>query len=204
MQPYVLPELPYDYSALEPHCSARTLELHHGQHHAAYVDGANAAALQLAAAGVAGDDDLLGSLRSALTFHVSGHVLHSMLWCTMSPTGGGRPDGELMAAIRETFGTFETMQCQVSAAATSIRGSGWGALAWEPVAGALVVEMVHDHQGNIGNGSVPLLALDVWEHAYYLQYQNRRAEWVAAFWNLVDWENVGRRFASVRLLDLLL
>jgi superoxide dismutase, Fe-Mn family len=199
---YVLPELGYDYSALEPHYSARMLELHHGKHHAAYVNGANSTLEKLAEARAKGQFDALNQLQKSLAFHVSGHVLHSLLWRNMSPQGGGEPEGELKAAIDEYFQSFSALRNQMSEAANNVQGSGWGALAWEPVGHRLVVEQIHDHQGNIGNGTVPLLVLDMWEHAYYLQYQNVKADWVKAFWKLVDWQDVAKRFKSVRTLDL--
>jgi Fe-Mn family superoxide dismutase len=202
MKKYALPELAYDYSALEPHYDARTLELHHGKHHAAYVAGANATLEKLAEAREHGRFETLNQLQKSLAFHVSGHVLHSLFWRNLSPHGGGRPGGELLAAIDEGFGSFDAMQQQMNQAATGVQGSGWSALAWEPVGHGLVVEQVHDHQGNIGNGTVPLLVLDMWEHAYYLQYRNVKADWVTAFWKLVDWEDAGNRFRSVRGLDM--
>ena len=151
---------------------------------------------------VEGQFEALNQLQKSLAFHVSGHVLHSLLWRNMSPHGGGRPEGELSSAIGEYFGGFDGMCSQMSAAANNVQGSGWGALAWEPVGHRLVVEQIHDHQGNIGNGTVPLLVLDMWEHAYYLQYENVKGDWVKAFWKLVDWEDVAKRFQSVRTLDL--
>ncbi len=204
MKTYVLPELTYDYSALEPHYSAQMLELHHSQHHAAYVAGANATLGKLAAARASSHFETINQLQKSLAFHVSGHVLHSLLWRNLSPNGGGQPDGELHFAINECFGSFEAMRSQMIEAATNVQGSGWGALAWEAVGQRLVVEQIYDHQGNIGNGTIPLLVLDMWEHAYYLQYQNVKASWVSAFWKLVDWEDVGRRFHSVRTVDLVL
>lgn len=202
MKKYILPELGYDYSALEPHYSARVLELHHGKHHAAYVTGANATLEKLEAARADAKYETLNQLQKSLAFHVSGHVLHSILWRNLSPHGGGQPQGELLAAVQEYFGTYEALRQQLTAAAVSVQGSGWGVLAWEPVGRFLVVEQVHDHQGNIGNGTIPLLVLDMWEHAYYLQYENRKDDWVAAYWKLVNWEDVAGRFDSVRSLDL--
>ncbi len=204
MEKYSLPDLGYDYSALEPHYSARTLELHHSKHHAAYVSGANSALAILAAARADGEFDTINQMQKSLAFHVSGHVLHSLLWRNLSPHGGGEPEGELLAAIDEYFGTFAALRSQMTAAAVNVQGSGWGAIAWEPVGKRLVVEQIYDHQGNIGNGTVPLLVLDMWEHAYYLQYQNVKGDWVKAFWKLVDWEDVAKRFESVRALDLVL
>ena len=161
---YTLPALPYDYAALEPHYSARLLELHHDKHHAAYVAGANTTLEKLAEA----------------------------------------RDKEDFAAIKESFGSVANLKGQLNEAALNVQGSGWGTLAWEPLAKRLVTEQVYDHQGNIGNGTVPLLVLDMWEHAYYLQYQNVKGEWVKAFWKIVNWEDVRQRLEKVRTLDLAL
>ena len=199
MKPYALPELPYDHSALEPHYAAQLLELHHGKHHAAYVAGANATLEKLVVARETRNYEAINQLQKNLAFHVSGHVLHSLFWRNMSPHGGGQPEEELGAAIQESFAAFRS---QLTESALNVQGSGWGALAWEPVGQRLVVEQVYDHQGNIGNGTVPLLVLDMWEHAYYLQYRNVKADWVGAFWKLVHWEDVAQRFGRVRTLDL--
>ena len=204
MSKYTLPELAYDYSALEPHYSARLLELHHGKHHAGYVTGANETLERFGEARADGDFAAINQLQKNLAFHLSGHVLHSLLWKNLSPRGGGEPDGELAAAVAEFFGSFTGLNRQLTEAAMNVQGSGWGALGWEPLGGRLVVEQVYDHQGNIGNGTVPLLVLDMWEHAYYLQHENIKGDWVNAFWRLVDWSDVAKRFSSVRTLDLLL
>jgi Fe-Mn family superoxide dismutase len=198
MDTYVLPDLPYDYAALEPHYSARHVELHHDKHHATYVKGANETLAKLAEAREKGEFSHLIQLEKSLAFNVSGHVLHSILWENLSPDGGGEPEGELRAAIDDTFGSFPSLRDHISEAATSIQGSGWATLAWEPVAGRLLVEQVYDHQGNVGQGAAPLLALDMWEHAFYLQYENRKADWVAAYWRLVNWPDVARRFDAAR------
>ena len=202
MPRYKLPELPYDYAALEPHYSAQLLELHHKKHHAAYVTGANTALEKLAEARAKEDFAAINQLAKSFAFNLSGHVLHSLFWKNLSPKGGGEPQGELGAAIQEYFGSFAGMKGQLTEAATNIQGSGWGALAWEPLGKQLVVEQVYDHQGNIGNGTVPLLVLDMWEHAYYLQYQHAKGDWVTAFWKVVNWEDVAQRFQKVRTLDL--
>ena len=202
MKKYALPDLPYGYSALEPHYSARLLELHHGKHHAAYVAGANTTLEKLAAAREQRDFSTINLLQKNLAFHVSGHVLHSLLWRNMSPHGGGQPAGDLALAVQESFGSSDALKSQLTEASLNVQGSGWGAMAWEPVGQRLVVEQVYDHQGNIGNGTVPLLVLDMWEHAYYLQYQNVKADWVTAFWKVVNWEDVAQRFQKVRKLDL--
>ena len=204
MTQYTLPDLPYDYGALEPHLSARILELHHGKHHAAYVSGANKVQQQLASARANDDYDAINQLQKNLAFHLSGHVLHSLFWKNMSPDGGGEPDGELGAAVASYFGGFEAFKAQLSAAAENVQGSGWGAMSWDPVGQALIIEQVYDHQGNVGQGGPPLLVLDMWEHAYYLQYENRKAEWVTAFWEIVNWPDVADRFAKARTLDLAL
>ncbi|HEY8216779.1 MAG TPA: superoxide dismutase [Acidimicrobiia bacterium] len=202
MAVYTLPDLPYDYAALEPHLSAELLELHHDKHHKAYVDGANTTLEKLSAARTNDDFDSINQLQKNLAFHVSGHILHSVFWTNMSPDGGGRPDGDLAAAIDEHLGSFDGFRKQLTQAALNVQGSGWGALAWEPMAQRLVVEQVYDHQGNIGNGTVPLLVLDMWEHAYYLQYRNVKADWVKAFWEIVAWPDVAGRLKKVRDLQL--
>ena len=204
MKRYSLPDLPYDYSALEPHYSGKVLELHHGKHHAAYVSGANATLDKLAEARESKDFAALNQLQKSLAFHVSGHVLHSLFWKNMTPRGGGRPDRDLADAIAESFGSFDGLKSQLTEAALNVQGSGWGAIAWEPLGQRLVVEQIYDHQGNIGNGTVPLLVLDMWEHAYYLQYRNVKADWVNAFWEVVNWEDVAQRINSVRSLELVL
>ena len=202
MANYTLPDLPYDYAALEPHYSAQILELHHDKHHAAYVTGANQTLDKMAEAREKGDFGTIVGLEKTLAFNVSGHILHSVFWKNMSPAGGDRPDGELAAAIDEFFGGFDAFKAQLTQATVTIQGSGWGALAWEPLGGYLLVEQVYDHQGNIGNGALPLLVIDAWEHAFYLQYKNVKADWVAAFWNIVDWGDVSRRFAAARGVSL--
>jgi len=202
MAKYTLPELEYDHAALEPHLSARILELHHDKHHKAYVDGANTVLDKLSEARNSGDFGTINQLEKNLAFHISGHILHSILWRNLSPDGGGKPEGELAAAIDDNLGSFDACKAQISEAATAVQGSGWAALSWEPAGGRLIVEQVYDHQGNVGQGGPPLLVLDMWEHAYYLQYENRKAEWVDAFWELVSWDDVAARFEKARAIDL--
>jgi Fe-Mn family superoxide dismutase len=197
MSTYTLPELPYDEGALAPHVDPRIMELHHGKHHATYVKGANTALEKLADARDSGDFALITKLSKDLAFNLSGHVLHSIFWTCMSPDGGGKPEGELLAAIDESFGSFDDFKAQLTEATTTVQGSGWGALAWEPVAGRLIIEQVYDHQSNIGQGSDPLLVIDAWEHAFYLQYLNDKAAWVDAFWEVADWDSAGRRFDAL-------
>ena len=202
MTKYVLPDLAYDYSALEPHLSGRILELHHDKHHKAYVDGANAVFDKLEEARATGDYGSINQLEKNLAFHLSGHILHSIFWKNLNPAGGDKPTGDLGTAIDEHLGSFDAFRSQLTEAAMNVQGSGWGALSWEPVGKRLIVEQVYDHQGNVGQGGPPLLVLDMWEHAYYLQYENRKAEWVDAFWELVDWDDVATRFTKTRSLDL--
>jgi superoxide dismutase, Fe-Mn family len=200
MKPYVLPDLDYDYSGLEPHYSARVLELHHDKHHKGYVAGVNAALEKLAAAREADDLSAIVGLEKALAFNLSGHVLHTLFWKNLTPGGTDRPSGELAAAIDEHFGSFDAFRKQLSSSASSVQGSGWGALTWEPLGERLFIEQIYDHQGNVGQGGVPLLVIDAWEHAYYLQYENRRADYVDAIWNVIDWADVANRFEGARAL----
>ena len=203
MAAYTLPELPYDLAALEPHYSAEVLELHHDKHHKAYVDGANTTLDKLDEARTSDDYGSINQLQKNLAFHLSGHVLHSMFWENLSPNGGGEPDGELIAAVKEGFGSLEHFKNQMTQAALNVQGSGWGALTWEPLGQRLIIEQIYDHQSNVGQGAPPLLVLDMWEHAYYLQYKNVKADWVDAFWKIVNWPDVAARFERARTLELL-
>jgi len=196
LNPYTLPDLGYDFGALEPHISGKIMELHHGKHHAAYVKGANETLEKLAEVRRKADYATLGGLEKALAFHVSGHVLHSLFWKNMAPRGGGRPGGDLEAAIVRDFGSFESFKKQMTEAAGSIMGSGWAALFWEPMGRRLVVTQILDHQANVTQGGAPLLVLDAWEHAYYLQYQNRKTEFFEAVWNVWNWPDVAERFRA--------
>ena len=198
MKPYVLPDLAYDYGALEPHYSARILELHHDKHHKAYVDGVNATLDKLAAARETDDLSAIVGLEKTLAFNLSGHVLHTLFWQNLAPDTPDCPSGELAAAIDEHFGSFDAFHKQLSSSASSVQGSGWGALTWEPLGERLFIEQIYDHQGNTGQGGVPLLVIDAWEHAYYLQYENRRPDYVTAIWNVIDWNDVEARFTRAR------
>lgn len=197
MGDYTLPDMPYDYAALEPAITGEILELHHARHHAAYVKGANDTLERLAEARDKGEFGNLVGLEKTFAFNLSGHVLHSIFWENLSPDGGDRPDGALGDAVLEHFGTFEAFQKQLTAATTGVQGSGWGVLAWEPLGRRLVVEQVYDHHGNVGMNTTPLLVFDAWEHAYYLQYRNVRPDYVDRLWSLVNWADVARRFADV-------
>ena len=190
MGQYVLPALRYDYGALEPHVSGRIMELHHDKHHAAYVKGANAAIEQLHEARLKGDFTLLAALERALAFNLSGHVLHSLFWQNLSPRGGS-----LAEQVDRDFGSFDAFRRQLTQAAATIMGSGWAALVWEPVGGCLLTTQIYDHQSNLAQAGVPLMVLDAWEHAYYLQYRNNRASYVDAIWNIINWSDVADRFA---------
>jgi len=201
MTTYTLPDLPYDYGALEPHYSAKMLELHHDKHHAAYVKGLNDTMEQLADARAKGDFTSIVGLEKSHAFNLSGHVLHSLFWTNLSPDGGGKPQGELAAAIDENFGSFDAFKAQLTSATTTVQGSGWGVLAWEPLGKRLYVEQVYDHQGNVGQSGVNLLVFDAWEHAFYLQYLNVKADYVKALWEIVNWDDVAGRFAKGRQVD---
>ncbi|RZU66924.1 Fe-Mn family superoxide dismutase [Microterricola gilva] len=198
MSLYTLPELGYDYAALEPAISGRIMELHHGKHHQAYVTGANTALAQLAEARDAGELGNVNKLQKDLAFNLGGHVNHSIFWTNLTPGGSERPDGELAAAIDDGFGSFEKFQAHFTATALGVQGSGWAILAWDILGAQPIIVQLYDQQGNLPAGLIPLLMLDVWEHAYYLDYQNVRASYVSAFWNIVDWQNVATRFERAR------
>ncbi|GAB3707636.1 superoxide dismutase [Nocardiopsis oceani] len=196
--PYSLPELPYDYAALEPWISGQIMELHHDKHHATYVAGANTTLEQMAEAREAGNFGTVNQLQKNLAFHLGGHVNHSVFWKNLSPEGGDKPEGELGAAIDDQFGSFDAFRAHFNAAATGIQGSGWAILAWDALGQRLIIEQLYDQQANIAIGTQPLLMLDMWEHAFYLQYKNVKGEYVKAFWNVVNWADVQERFAAAR------
>jgi Fe-Mn family superoxide dismutase len=199
---YELPELPYGYDALEPLLTRDLLELHHDAHHATYVKGANETLEKLDDARRSKKFEHIGQLEKSLAFNVAGHVLHSLLWKNLTPRGGGEPTGAIATALARDFGSFAAFKEQLTAAASNLQGSGWGALSWEPLGKRLLVEQVFDHQGNTGNSTVPILVVDMWEHAYYLQYRNKKAEWLDAFWQLVNWQDVASRFDKIRKTDI--
>ena len=195
---YSLPELTYDYAALEPHISARIMELHHSKHHKAYVDGANNALAQRAEARETGRFANINRLEKDLAFHLGGHVNHSIFWTNLAPDAGGTPEGEVASAIDEYFGSFDAFKAHFQAASLGIQGSGWGVLSWDPVGSRLVIQQLFDQQANTAQGTIPILQLDMWEHAFYLDYQNVKADYVAALWHIVNWENVAKRFEAAR------
>ncbi|MBZ0263877.1 superoxide dismutase [bacterium] len=196
---YQLPELPYAYDALEPYYDKETVTLHHDKHHAGYVAGLNAAMEKLAAARAAGDFAAVKALSKELAFHGSGHVLHTIFWTNMKNNGGGEPTGELLNQIKKDFGSFEGFKKQFISATNTVEGSGWGILGWNAELGCLLVVQAEIHQDLTVQGIVPIMVCDVWEHAYYLKYQNKRPEWTTTFMDhLVNWENVAERFATAK------
>jgi Fe-Mn family superoxide dismutase len=206
MTKYVLPDLSYDYGALEPNISGRIMELHHDKHHLAYVNGANTALDALAEAREKNDLSMVNKFQKDLAFNLAGHVNHTVFWKNMSPEGGDKPTGELAAAIDNFFGSFDAFRAHFTASALGIQGSGWSILVWDILGQKLIIEQLYDHQGNLSVGSIPLLMLDMWEHAFYLDYQNVKPEYVKAFWNIVNWADVQARFdeASKNTSTLLL
>ncbi len=195
---YVLPPLPYGYDALAPVLGEQTLKLHHDKHHQGYVNGLNAALEKLQAARQSGDYSQIQALSRALAFNGSGHVLHTIFWHSMKPDGGAKIDGDLARAVKQSFGSEDAMKKQFAEATGAVMASGWGVLAYEPVAGQLLIMQAERHQDLTIWGVVPLLVCDVWEHAYYLDYQNKRAEWVDSFLKIANWEYAARRYDAAR------
>jgi len=199
---YTLPKLSYDYDALEPHIDAMTMEIHYTKHHQTYINNLNSA---LEGAGVPADrqvealiadlDALPENIRAAVRNNGGGHANHSLFWMVMSPKGGGQPDGRLAQAIDAELGGFEAFKETFTKAALSRFGSGWAWLSVTPQK-TLVVESTANQDSPLMHGNVPVLGLDVWEHAYYLKYQNRRPEYINAFYNVVDWDEVARRYQA--------
>ena len=193
-----LPPLPYGYDDLEPHIDGQTMRLHHDIHHNAYVTGLNNAEAKLAAARESGDYGLTKHWEREIAFHGSGHFLHSIFWPNMSPNGGGEPKGDLLKAIQDDFGSFDAFKAHFSAASAQAEGSGWGILAYQTLSGSLTILGVEKHQDLTQFGCLPLLVLDVWEHAYYLKYQNKRPAYIAAFFNVINWGDVAQRNQKAR------
>ena len=202
--PYTLPTLPYAYDALEPHIDAMTMEIHYSKHHQTYVtslnaalDGAGISTEEPVEALVARLDELPEAIRGAVRNHGGGHANHSLFWSVMSPEGGGEPDGALAAAIESELGGLAAFRETFTKAALTRFGSGWAWLSVTP-AGKLVVESSANQDSPLMQGNTPILGLDVWEHAYYLKYQNRRPEYIGAFYNVVNWSEVARRYAAAK------
>ncbi|KRE22752.1 Fe-Mn family superoxide dismutase [Paenibacillus sp. Soil522] len=197
---HTLPPLPYTYDALEPYIDEQTMRIHHNMHHQSYVDGLNIAELQLQTARDTGNFELVKHWERELAFNGAGHYLHTLFWNVMSPYGGGEATGPLNNQIRNDFGSFAAFMKQFSEAAAKIEGSGWAILVWSPRSRRLEILTAEKHQNLSQWDVIPLLALDVWEHAYYLRHQNRRPEYVQEWWNVVNWPYVNERYEEARKL----
>nr|AXZ78382.1 SOD [Scophthalmus maximus] len=196
---HTLPDLTYDYGALEPSINAEIMQLHHSKHHATYVNNLNVTEEKYQEALAKGDVTAQVALQPALRFNGGGHVNHTIFWTNLSPNGGDEPQGELMEAIKRDFGSFQTMKEKMSAATVAVQGSGWGWLGYDKESGRLRVAACSNQDPLQGTtGLIPLLGIDVWEHAYYLQYKNVRPDYVKAIWNVINWENVTERLQSAK------
>jgi len=196
---YMLPKLPYGYKDLEPHISDEQLKIHHEKHHQGYVDGANSILQRLDKAREEETALDVKSTLKALSFNVGGHVLHSLFWPNLAPVskGGGKPSGVLGDAIKKEFGSFERFKMEFSEAAASVEGSGWAALSFCRQTDRPIIMQIEKHNINVYPMFRILMVLDVWEHAYYIDYRNQRAKFVDAFWNIVNWEEVNRRLEEL-------
>lgn len=198
---HVLPPLPYDYDALEPFIDEATMRIHHDKHHAGYVKGLNGAEKALADARAANDFAMIQHWSRSASFNGGGHFLHSMFWKVMAPSGnggGGEPTGELADMIKRDFGSFDAFKAQFSAAAKGVEGSGWGLMHFRPADGRLLVLQAENQHKLSPWGSMPVLGIDVWEHAYYLKYQNNRGDYVTNWWNVVNWSQVATNVAALK------
>jgi len=197
---HVLPPLPYPYDALEPHIDARTMQLHHDKHHQSYVDGLNKAERMMAEARRAGDFDLIKHWEREAAFHGAGHYLHTLFWRTMSPDGGGEPSGLVAEQMQQDFGGFEPFKEHFTNAAEKAEGGGWAIWVWSPRANRTEILQAEKHQNLSQWEAIPLLPLDVWEHSYYLKYQDDRRAYIDAWWNVVNWPEVEHRLQQARQL----
>lgn len=195
-----LPPLPYPYNALEPYIDEKTMRIHHDKHHQSYVDGLNKAELQLADSRKTGNFDLVKHWERELAFHGAGHYLHTIFWNVLSPLGGGRPSGALMDALDSSFGSYDSFKQQFSEAAANVEGGGWAILVWSPRSRRLEILTAEKHQNLSQWDVVPLLPLDVWEHAYYLKHQNNRANYIKDWWKVVNWPYVSKRYSQASRL----
>ncbi|WP_078545978.1 superoxide dismutase [Litchfieldia alkalitelluris] len=195
-----LPPLPYSYDALEPYISKEIMELHHDKHHKSYVDGLNKAEKMMQTARNTGDFELLKHWEREAAFNGSGHYLHTIFWHVMSPNGKKIPTGKLFTQITQNFGSFDAFKAHFTEAANKVEGVGWAILVWSPRSHRLEILQSERHQLMTQWDTIPLLVLDVWEHAYYLQYKNERADYVKNWWNIVDWSEVERRFKEASKL----
>lgn len=191
-----LPPLPYEYNALEPYISEHIMKLHHDEHHQSYVDGLNKAEKEIYLN--KHDSKLMKHWMREQAFHGSGHYLHTIFWNNMSPNSGGRPSGSLLSQIKKDFGSLKQFKTLFTKAAESVEGVGWAILVWQPRAARLGIQTVEKHQMFSLWDSIPLLVLDVWEHAYYLQYENNRGNYIENWWNVVNWANVGERYDTAK------
>lgn len=200
MEEYTLPVLLFAYDALEPYIEERTVRLHHDKHHQGYVNGLNAALKRLGDARAKCDYSAVKALLRAVAFHGSGHVLHTLYWEGMCPASESKePDsGAFLDQVKKDFGSLAALKAELSAAAKAVEASGWAVLAWESLGGRLLVLQAENHQKLTVWGVRPLFVIDVWEHAYYVKYQNRRAEYVDSFWNIVNWAEIERKFKAVK------
>ena len=197
-KPYALPKLPYDYAALAPHISQEQLTLHHTKHHQAYVNGANALFEKFDAARKGNADFDVKAALKELSFHIGGYQLHNLFWQNLAPAGkggGGMPSGDLSTAITTEFGGFDRFKKEFTTAAVGTEGSGWAVLTWCAASGRPLIMQIEKHNCNVFPGYPVLMVIDVWEHAYYLDYKNDRGKFVEAFWNIVNWDEVARRMA---------
>ncbi|MEC2070725.1 superoxide dismutase [Alkalihalophilus marmarensis] len=195
---HTLPPLPYAYNALEPYIAEEIMRLHHDKHHQSYVDGLNKAENAMQGARETGDFSLIKHWEREAAFHGSGHYLHSIFWEIMNPDGGGEPSGELLEQINQDFGSFEQMKEHFSEAANAVEGGGWAILVWSPRSHRLEILQAEKHQNLSQQDQIPLLVLDVWEHAYYLQYKNERKPYIENWWNIVNWRAVEERYATAK------
>ncbi len=200
---YTLPPLPYAYNALEPHIDARTMEIHHTKHHQAYINNVNAALEKYPDQAAKSVEELVSNLaavpediRTVVRNNGGGHANHAFFWTAIGPNAGGEPTGALAAAIVATFGTFAAFKEQFAKAAATRFGSGWAWLSFDKKEGKLIVESTANQDTPLSEGRTPIIGLDVWEHAYYLNYQNRRPDYIAAFWNVVCWKKADERYSA--------
>jgi Fe-Mn family superoxide dismutase len=197
---HTLPPLPYNYDALEPYINQEIMRLHHDKHHKSYVDGLNKAEKEMQKARTSNNFDLITHWEREAAFHGAGHYLHTIFWTIMSPNGGGKPSGMLMREINQSFGSFEKFKAHFTEAANKVEGVGWAILVWSPRSRRLEILQAEKHQNLSQWDVVPILVLDVWEHAYYLQYKNERKKYVDNWWNIVNWREVERRFHEAQQL----
>uniref|UniRef100_A0AB38ZN35 superoxide dismutase n=1 Tax=Cherax destructor TaxID=6723 RepID=A0AB38ZN35_CHEDE len=196
---HVLPPMKYDYAALEPHISAMIMEIHHTKHHQGYITNLKACTEKLKQAEEANDVAAMNALLPAIKFNGGGHLNHTIFWTNMAPNAGGEPSGPIADAINKEFGSFQDFKAKFSAASVGVKGSGWGWLGYCPKNDTVAVATCQNQDPlQITHGLIPLLGLDVWEHAYYLQYKNLRADYVKAFFNVINWANVNERYENAR------